>query len=84
MATIKFSDWVALREQAPASAAAASPIDSEIKQTVASTAGKSEQERKKAMDALIRKKQTDPRVKPKDLQKIADSFPGAGEDEKTA
>ena len=71
MATIRFSEWVALREQM----AGAPAVDNEIKQVVAANAGKPKQARQSAMLALVKKKQGDPKVKPGDLQKIADSFP---------
>lgn len=77
MATKKFSDWVALKEQQAVGGMAASPVDTEIKQVVASNAGKPKGAREAALKALVKKKQNDPRVKPADLEKIASAFPSA-------
>lgn len=71
MATMRFSEWAAIREQMAENPA----VDNEIKQVVAANAGKPKQARQSAMLALVKKKQGDPKVKPVDLQKIADSFP---------
>lgn len=78
MDTKKFSDWVALREQQ--ATAGASPVDAEIKQVIASNAGKPKGAREAALKALVKKKQPDPRVKPADLEKIASAFPAADDD----
>jgi len=81
MATKKFSDWVSLREQqAGVAGQGSSPVDSEIKQVVASNAGKPKGAREAALKALVKKKQGDPRVKPADLEKIASAFPSANEE----
>lgn len=81
MDTKKFSNWVASREQrVTAEGPEASLVDAEIKQVIASNAGKSKGARQAAMKALVKKKQGDPRVKPADLEKIASAFPSADDD----
>lgn len=83
MSTKKFSDWVALREQmAAAGGQGSSPVDAEIKQVVASNAGKPKGARESALKALVKKKQGDPRAKPADLEKIASAFPSANDEAK--
>lgn len=84
MAFIGFSEWMVAREAVqpvqPAGAKPASkpsPVADEIKKVVADNISKPKQARSAALMALAKKKQTDPKASPNDLQAIADAMPDA-------
>lgn len=84
MAFIGFSEWMVAREavqpaQSPAVAAKPaskpSPVADEIKKVVADNISKPKQARSAALMALAKKKQTDPKASPNDLEAIANAMP---------
>ena len=84
MAFMGFSEWMVAREAIqpaqPAQNGAKpttkpSPVSDEIKKVVTDNISKPKQARSAALMALAKKKQSDPKASPDDIQAIADAMP---------